>query len=67
MVCAQLSFTSWLVDYYSHDSPCRTHSPTWTSHPWALEQVQIVWYVSLPIDTSPRSRMYRLLLSKSLP
>jgi len=64
MVCAQLSFTSWLVDYYSHNSPCRTHSPT---HPWALKQAQIVWYVSLPIDTSPHSRMYRLLLSKSLP
>ena len=26
MVCAQLSFASWLVNYYSHDSPCRTHS-----------------------------------------
>ena len=40
------------------------HSPTWTSHTWVLEQAQIVWYVSLPIDTSPHSRMNRLLLSK---
>ena len=32
MVFAQLSFTSWFVDYYSQDSPCRTHSPTWIYH-----------------------------------
>ena len=67
IVCAQLSFDSWLVDYYSHDSPCQTHSPTSTFHLWVVEQAQIVWYVSLPIDTRPCSRMYRLLLNKSLP
>jgi len=54
----QLSFASWLVDYFSHDSPCQTHSPT---SPMSKHNHLVCL---LPTDTSPHLRVYRLLLSK---